>query len=1213
MALLPLALSGVLAWATGSAGYLLFGLLSPVSLIAGAVADRRSGRRSHRALLREHAERKAAIEADARGAALVERDARRHALPGPVTVRATATGPGRGLWERRRDDPDFLSLRVGCADVAADVTLEDPDREEHRRRVPLPLPDVPVGVPLARLGVLGVAGPAARPLARWLLLQAAVLHAPADLQVVVLGGRDSAPEWEWARWLPHCRPAAGQDCAALLAFEDEDAARRLAELAALVARRSAAREPLAAAQALGEPAVLVVVDGARRLRTLPGLVQVLREGPGVRVHVLCVEPEERLLPAECRAVVSPDPDGLVRVAEHQGPKTEAVLPDLVAAGWCEEAARGLAPLRAGGGDGEEAQLPAASRLLDVVGLSVPTAEGVRRRWARADGRLLAVLGESVDGPFALDVGRDGPHALVAGTTGAGKSELLQTLVATLAASYPPDRVAFVLVDYKGGAAFADCAALPHTVGMVTDLDGALVERALASLRAELARREHLLAAAGAKDVDAYLRSRNGTAGEPLPRLLIVIDEFASLVRELPDFVTGLVDIAQRGRSLGISLVMATQRPSGAVSPEIRANTNVRIALRMTDGAESSDVIDAPDAGRIPRQLPGRAYARLGHASLVPFQAARVGGPAPPAGSEPEPEPWAVPISVAALARPLPARPAAAGPASPVTDLSAFVDAVRAAADADGCPPPRRPWLPPLPATLALADLAEIAAEGAAAYGLVDLPAEQAQLPAVVDLAAFGHLFVVGAPRSGRSTALRTLAAALATAYPSSDVHLYALDCGGGGLQGLTALPHCGAVVGRTEPERAGRLLAHLSAEVRRRQDALAAGGYADVAEQRLAEPADRRLPHVVLLLDRWEGFVAALGEADGGRLVEEVTALLREGASAGVHVVAAGDRSLLLGRVGAASEDKLLLRLADTADYALGGVPARSVPPDGLSPGRALRADAAGSVQIALLDGALSGRDQAAALERLGARLALRDAAVPAHRRVPRVDALPARVSFDAAWDLRPSPLPARWAMVGVGGNALAAHGPDLTAGGGCFLVAGPPRSGRSTVLLAMARSLLAAGSRLVVAAPRASPLRSLAGQPGVVAVLPSAALEAAELGAALIRLGAGGVLLVDDAELLRDCPARETLLAAVQGAGDGGPGVVAAGTADEAFAGFSGWQVELRKSRRGVLLSPQGLADGDLIGVRLPRGLVGGPVQPGRALAQLGDGELLTLRVPLE
>ena len=208
------------------------------------------------------------------------------------------------------------------------------------------------------------------------------------------------------------------------------------------------------------------------------------------------------------------------------------------------------------------------------------------------------LGVGTDGePFVVDLAADGPHVLVAGTTGAGKSELLQTLVAGLAVGNRPDEMSFVLIDYKGGAAFRDCAELPHTVGMVTDLDGHLTERALRSLGAELRRREALLAGAGCTDLDEYIALASPT-GDALARLVLVVDEFATLAEELPDFVGGLVAIAQRGRSLGVHLVLATQRPGGVVSADIRANTSLRIALRVTDASESTDVVDVRDAADI---------------------------------------------------------------------------------------------------------------------------------------------------------------------------------------------------------------------------------------------------------------------------------------------------------------------------------------------------------------------------------------------------------------------------------------------------------------------------------------------------------------------------------------------------------------------------------------------------------------------------------------
>ena len=313
-----------------------------------------------------------------------------------------------------------------------------------------------------------------------------------------------------------------------------------------------------------------------------------------------------------------------------------------------------------------------------------------------------MVGESYDGPFGIDIRKDGPHALIAGTTGSGKSELLQTIVASLAVANRPDEMTFVLVDYKGGSAFADCVRLPHTVGMVTDLDPHQVERALASLSAELTRREHILAAAGAKDIEDYQRLVDERRARPLPRLVIVIDEFASMVRDLPDFVTGLVNIAQRGRSLGIHLILATQRPSGVVSADIRANTNLRIALRVTDPEESADVIGAPDAAFIAKSTPGRAYVRLGHASLVPFQAGRVGGRRPGTGAAAIVRPWLAAVDWASLGRPEPVRPVMAarrsgdhGSEDPGrTDPDAARACGSPASPARGCRRSRRPCCSP---------------------------------------------------------------------------------------------------------------------------------------------------------------------------------------------------------------------------------------------------------------------------------------------------------------------------------------------------------------------------------------------------------------------------------------------------------------------------------------------------------------------------------------
>ena len=986
------------------------------------------------------------------------------------------------------------------------------------------------------------------------------------------------------------------------------------ELGAIVsARRKALRE--SSAVTFADPDIMVILDGARRLRALPGVIQILKEGPSVGVYAVCLDTDERLLPAECQATVVLDAEGGLQVRQTGADPVSNVRPEYVTPAWCERLARGLAPLRDISGDEEEAALPGSCRLLDLLGLEPPTPEAITARWAVRARSTEALIGAGLDGPYAIDLRRDGPHGLVAGTTGAGKSELLQTLVASLAVANRPDAMVFVLVDYKGGSAFKDCVHLPHTAGMVTDLDSHLVERALESISAELRRRERLLADAGAPDIEAYLLVAGANpALPPLPRLLIVIDEFASLVRELPDFVTGLVDLARRGRSLGIHLILATQRPSGVVSPEIRANTDLRIALRVTDVAESADVIDAPDAARITKATPGRAYVRCGASSLVPVQAGRVGGRRPGSAHLGLSEPWVATLDPAKLGQPLPTPPRRAVADEEVTDLAVLVEAISKATQALGIPAQPSPWLPALPEQLTLDQLpAPIPTPGRLTpipYALDDLPAQQQQRPACLDLSTFGHLFAIGGPRSGRSQLLRTIAGSIGRIHSAADVHLYGIDCGNGALLALAELPHCGAVVRNTQTERAVRLIRRLGAEMQRRIELLAESGFADVTEQRAAVPPPQRLPHLVVLIDRWESFTISLGEVDNGALTEEVQRILREGVSVGLHLVITGDRSLLSGRMSTLTEAKLVFRLPDRGDFSLIGINPRKVA-ETMPPGRALRAESGVETQVALLTPDATGQGQAGALARIAAWASERDAGLPVGLRPFRVDALPARVSFEQAWALREAAgsVESLWALVGVGGDTLRGYGPDLATGTPAFVVAGPPSSGRSTVLVSMARSLLRAGAGVIAVTPRPSPLRQLA-EPGVT-VLTGPELSSADLDAALVAAPARAVVLIDDAELLRDCPADDVLLRLLRAGAGSGRALVIAGDAEGVCAGFSGWQVELKKARRGLLLAPQAITEGDLIGLRLPRSLLGQPVHPGRGLLHLGDGEPRAVQVP--
>ena len=1203
VALLPAALGLVLYLVTDLPVWtLMFLALSPVLVLASAVSDRRSGRKQHRTDLAAYERARAALEVELAVLAREEERVRRDAAPDPAAVVDLALGPGARLWERRPADDDFLRLRLGLADAPSRTVLVP----EARGGAPAALPEprcrlVPVEVPLADVGVLGLAGPRVPllRLARAVLTGATGLHAPRDLAVVVLTGRDDAADWEWATWLPHTEQlAAGEGPARLVATDGAQAAARVAELRRLVEQRGEESHALLRDREVRGRRVLLVLDGARRLRAVPGLPELLRDGPAAGVVAVCLDEDEGSLPDECAAVAVLQGRSGTRLALRlpDGPPVPDVLADGLSTALAERAARATAPLRAlGGSDGGVADLPDRVRLLDLLGSTDLGADDVLASWARTGGRTTeALVGVGPDGPLTVDLRRDGPHALVAGTSGSGKSELLQTLVASLALGNTPEALSFVLVDYKGGAAFAACADLPHVTGMVTDLDGPLVDRALASLEAELKRRERVLAAAGAKDLDDHV----ARGGRDLPRLVLVVDEFASLAEEVPEFVQGVVGIGMRGRSLGVHVVLATQRPGGVVNAEIRANVNLRLCLRVTSDAESTDVVDSPEAGRLPRSLPGRAYLRTGHGELVPLQAARVGWPRPDSDATAVRPPQVVVRErrVTALGD---VAVAAQGPVDGAveTDLSVVVQAVRDATVRAGASAVASPWLPPLPEQVDLAGLeAPLPSAASAVLGLADRPSAQAQPPFVLDLERTGCVAVGGTGRSGRSTVLRTLAAGLASGSSPRDLHLYALDCGGRALGPLEQLPHCGAVVDGDDGVRVGRLLGLLEGEVRRRQRVLAAGGHGTLAEQRAADPA-HALPHVVLLLDRFEAFTARWAEHDGGRLAEQLEGLLRHGASASVTTVLTTDRSGFTYRTAGAVASRLVLRQADRDDAAAFGLDTRAVP-TAPPPGRGVWVETGEQVQVAVVGDDASGAAQTAVLRALGARLAGTWADLPRDVLPRRVEPLPEEITLAEAAARRRAPAPSTpgACVPAVGGDDAAPVDVDLLEHGG-FLVSGPPRSGRSTALAALVHSL---EGRLpvVVVAPRPGPARDLAGAPGVVEVLASD--DGSALRDLLDDLPGPLCVVVDDAELLTDGSTAPVLEELARSGRDEGRVVVAAGsTEDLQVARYRGWLAAVRRSRSGLLLAPSSTADGEVFDVRLPRG-AGGAGLPGRGLLVL-------------
>jgi S-DNA-T family DNA segregation ATPase FtsK/SpoIIIE len=859
--------------------------------------------------------------------------AREHAIlerefASPDAVKRRTLSLSASTWERRRKDADFLELRLGtgrrrtCMRIPREA-LRSGDaviaglHEEIAFHEVAPITARLLG---AKAGVFGADH---HSFASWLVAQAAALHTPSDLRIALF-----SKDTSWGdnlKWLPHCRQTQGQ-VGALVASTSPGARQIASRITAELSLRGDHEGP----------AFLVVLDGCG----WPGLsadVDGLLRADHAGLAVLQLQSSYEALFDDCGFVVDLSDPARAMVLERE--EREQPLP-FVADGLTADAEReialALAPLAVVQVE-DPTSIPEALPLADVLGS--PEAADIKSAWrrSRSEFRLSAPIGRGAGGKtVSIDFRKDGPHALLAGTTGSGKSEFLQSLVASFAARIPPDLLNFLLIDYKGGSAFQEVEALPHVVGVVTDLDERLSARALTSLRAEMKRREHLLNGVGAANITEYQARPRAI---PLANLIILIDEFHRLVSEVPDFVDQMIQIAQQGRSLGVHLLLSTQKPSGVVSDYIRSNTNLRMCLRVTDEADSRDVLGSVEAAHIGRNMPGRLFVRRGNEALEPCQAGRLSTPytagasvradwfvsAPPRAcqigsilmEEVTPNPHDISVDGTADYRAL------------------LIAAIGEAAEQMGTPSQQPPWQPYLPDTLALEELQADPSPKpplCVTVGIVDEPEAQSQQPLQIDLAA-GHVLVAGAGNTGKTQTLLTIAAAAARAYGRDRVHAYGIDFGGGDLAALSSLPHCGGVAMQSDPAAVQWVV----------------GMIRETVHQRLAgEPIER--PHVLTLIDNFGAFYASLQTMeDGPDTADQFLELMDVGRSVGVTFAVTTEQPASLRQsVIALMSTRVVFELADEEQYSYVGLQRvarspQSIPGRGLLPGHV-----AHQVQIAI-------------------------------------------------------------------------------------------------------------------------------------------------------------------------------------------------------------------------------------------------------------------------
>lgn len=919
----------------------------------------------------------------------------RHPAPGHLWTLAGS----EQTWKQHPGDPNFCEVRIGIGECPLSTRLvagnTDPGREPDpvtvsalaqliRRRSTVT--DVPLTLNLNELGIVTVGGPAraARALLRAVVCQLATAHSPRHVRIAAVVDGPTARHWEWLKWLAHDVTADGY------------------------CERSATTR------------TVVIVDSASA--AIPA--------PGAGVTLLVVARDIDTTGADLHLDLTSDP---VRCGGA------LLQPDQMTHRQAVTCARRLARHRSDDAS-DDSGWPA---LIGIDGL------GTDPLWRSMDPQqfLRVPVGRCADGtPLQLDLKEAahdgmGPHGLCVGATGSGKSEFLRTLVLGLITTHPPELLNLVLIDFKGGATFLGLNKVSHISALITNLaeEAHLVTRMADALAGEMTRRQELLRAAGNLASVAEYRRRADLP--PLPNLLIVVDEFSELLQQHPDFAELFVAIGRLGRSLGMHLLLASQRLDEGRLRGLDSHLSYRVCLKTFSPSDSRSVLGIADAYELP-STPGAAYLKIPSGEIIRFQTAFVSAGCP------APERLA-PLSGAAL-RPrrftrLSSRTDHRG-TTPATTTVLHQTVERLAGHG---PPAHQVWLPPLPPAVPLSDvLLSDSAPLTVAIGLVDCPFEQRRDRLVVTLdAAHGNVAIVGGPQSGKSTAAKTLTVALAATHDPRDVAIYCLDFGGGALSALQALPHVGAVAGRADADLVRRTVAELHALVSAREARFAALGIGSIAEYRAGRRDGRfddPFGDVFLVIDGWPTF-----RGDFESLEPAITALAVQGLSLGVHVVVTASRwadfrPALKDQLGTRIE----LRLGDPAESEMDRKRARQLVQN--APGRGLtRAGRELLIALPRLDGVASAVGIGATMARVGdiLRLQYGDA------RAPGVRLLPACVRGHELGPVSRA-RPATEALLGLGERDLApvlvdfAAQPDL-------VILGDPGCGKSTVLRTLCGDLV--------------------------------------------------------------------------------------------------------------------------------------------------------------
>jgi S-DNA-T family DNA segregation ATPase FtsK/SpoIIIE len=880
------------------------------------------------------------------------------------------------MWERRNVDDDFGEIRIASGSQKLAVAIVPPETKPVEDLEPMSavalrrfvrthsaVPAMPIAVQLrafSRIVLRGERQPAVD-LTRALIAQFAALHSPDDALIAVVTPPEQESTWDWIKWLPHAQDERRTDAAGTGRFVFSSMSTLEEALAATLSTRgrfTPDAKPLANA-----PHVLVILDGGE----LAPASQLAGQG---LLGTTVVDLSGKVPRDSGRWLLCLDVEGESLSADRGKRLTPLGAPDKLTAEQAEGLARHLARYRLSQQALTDEPTSRVMELPELLGLGDAAAVDPSRTWRTRPNRerLRIPLGISPDsGTIELDFKESaqegmGPHGLIIGATGSGKSELLRTVVASLAINHSSEELNFVLVDFKGGATFASLDVLPHTSAVITNLaeELSMVDRMHDALAGEMVRRQELLRSAG-NYVSRYDYEQARVAGEPLtplPSLLIICDEFSELLAVKPDFIDLFVMIGRLGRSLGVHLLLASQRLEEGRLRGLDTHLSYRIGLRTFSAMESRIVLGVPDAYELPN-APGHGYLKTDTQTMLRFRAAYVSGPyryaATAISSQTLVRRHIVPFSVGYNPAP-PELPGALPDAQQQGDEGkqpSMLDVIVSRLRGYGSPA-HQVWLPPLSDPPGLPDLLGVisadesrglSANGwsgtgklSVPVGMVDRPFEQRRDPLVVDLdGASGNVIIVGGPRSGKSTLVRSLVCSLALTHTPREVQFFCLDFGGGALRSLEGLPHVSAIAARRDTETVRRTVAEMTGLLDEREARFAKLGVESIdAYRRLraaGEMHDDPFGDVFLIVDGWGTL-----RQEHEDLETAITNIAGRGLGFGVHVVLTASRwSEVRYNLRDLFGSRLELRLGDPGDSEIDRRAAANVPER--SPGRGLTRD----------------------------------------------------------------------------------------------------------------------------------------------------------------------------------------------------------------------------------------------------------------------------------